>query len=640
MSPAEAPPSVRFPDGTVVPLTSEATAGALLELWRPDDAPKLLAASLDGAPIDLARVVDRPGLLAPLTFEERAGRDVLQHSAAHLVAKALTQVVDSALPIVGPPTDEGFYYDFDVRPLTPEDVGAVAAAAARAVHAREPFVRAEVSREEAERLFARNPHKLALIREIPPGETVSVYRTGDWVDLCLGPHVPDAGRVGGLHLFGASAITSEARTATSSFQRVRGIAFPTHAELEAHLKLRKEAEARDHRTLGAKLELFSFDEDVPGFPFWLPNGMIVVRELERFVTEHLREDGYGEVRTPLLFSDQVFTTSGHLELFRENMFLLEVDGRPYALKPMNCPGSMLIFRSRARSYRELPLRLAEFAPLHRKEASGTLHGLLRVRELVQDDAHLFVSDEQVEPEIRKLLAWIEKAFSTFHLTWSCELSTRPPKFLGEPAEWDRAEATLEGVLRSAGVAYKLAPGEGGFYGPKIDIHIRDSLGRPWQTGTIQLDYQMPKRFGLEYQGADGRLHRPIVIHRTILGTWERFVGVLLEHTNGRLPPWLAPEQVRILPVGERHADAAVDLRDELIQARVRAAIATPDETLGKRVRSAEIDRVPYVVVIGDKELETHAFAVRRRGVKEPVTMSGAELLGHVTERIKSRAFDP
>lgn len=632
--------TVRFPDGTTSSVELGTTAGALLQRWRPDDVAKLLAASLDGVAIDLARVIEHSGSLAPLTFGERAGRDVLQHSAAHVVAKAVTQTIDTALPIVGPPTDEGFYYDFDVRPLTADDLKGIAAAADRSVAAREPFVRGEVPREEAERIFAGNPHKLALIREIPAGETVSVYRTGDWVDLCLGPHVPDTGRLGGLHLFGASAITSESRAATASFQRVRGVAFPTHAELDSHLKLRKEAEARDHRTLGAKLELFSFDEDVPGFPFWLPNGMIVVRELERFVTEHLRESGYGEVRTPLMFSDRVFTTSGHLELFRENMFLLEVDGRPYALKPMNCPGSMLIFRSRARSYRELPLRLAEFAPLHRREASGTLHGLLRVRELVQDDAHLFVTEEQVEPEIRKLLEWIERAFSTFRLTWSCELSTRPPKFLGEPAEWDRAEATLDAVLRGAGVPYKIAPGEGGFYGPKIDIHIRDSLGRPWQTGTIQLDYQMPKRFGLEYQGPDGRLHQPIVIHRTILGTWERFVGVLLEHTNGRLPPWLATEQVRILPVGERHADAANGLRDELAVARVRAAIASPEDTIGKRVRTAEIDRVPYVVVIGDKELEAHTLAVRRRGVKEPTAMSQAEFLGHVTDRIRTRAFEP
>ncbi|MCI4351539.1 MAG: threonine--tRNA ligase, partial [Thermoplasmata archaeon] len=480
----------------------------------------------------------------------------------------------------------------------------------------------------------------AYVEAIAEGDRVSVYRTGDWVDLCRGPHVPDTSWLAGLHVLGFSAITSETRHGGGSFQRVRGVAFPTVAELATYLKQRREAEARDHRVLGPRLEMFTFHDDVPGFPFWLPKGMIVIRELERFVMEHLREAGYSEVRTPLLFSSAVYETSGHWENFRENMFLLEVDGRPYGLKPMNCPGSMLIFGSRARSYRELPLRLAEFAPLHRLEPSGTLHGLTRVRELVQDDAHLFVTEEQVEPEIATLLAWIDRAFSTFHLTWSYELSTRPAKFLGEPAEWDRAEAALERSLKASKVPYKVSPGEGGFYAPKIDIHIRDSLGRPWQTGTIQLDYQMPKRFRLEYQGADGQLHTPIVIHRTILGTWERFLGVLLEHTNGRLPPWLAPVQVRVLPVTDAHAGPASTLVAEFVAENIRAELAPAEETLGKRVRAAELERVPYVVVLGDQEVAHQSAALRVRGEKAPLNLARTELVARITERVRSRSFDP
>ncbi|MCI4344999.1 MAG: threonine--tRNA ligase [Thermoplasmata archaeon] len=640
MSTSKAVHRIRFPDGTEHPVPDGTTVRHALAAWQPERAATYLAATLDGRPVDLETPLGRSGLLVPLTFDDKLGREILQHSAAHVVAKALTLVEPGALPTVGPPTDEGFYYDFDVRPLTPDDQKAVEAAVARIVAAAEPFRREEIDHAAAVDQFRNNHHKIEYIEAIPEGEKVSTYRTGDWVDLCRGPHVPDTSWLGGLHLLGFSAVTSEERHGGGSFQRIRGVAFPTASQLREYLKLRKEAEARDHRVLGAKLELFTFHDDVPGFPFWLPKGMIVIRELERFVTEHLGEAGYSEVRTPLLFSSAIYETSGHWENFRENMFLLEVDGRPYGIKPMNCPGSMLIFGSRARSYRELPMRLAEFAPLHRLEPSGTLHGLTRVRELVQDDAHLFVTEEQVETEIATLLAWIDRAFSTFRLSWSYELSTRPAKFLGEPVEWDRAEAALERCLKASKVAYKISPGEGGFYAPKIDIHIRDSLGRPWQTGTIQLDYQMPKRFRLQYQGADGQLHIPIVIHRTILGTWERFLGVLLEHTNGRLPPWLAPVQLRVLPVTDVHVVAAKSLVEEFVAAHVRAELAPADETLGKRVRAAELERVPYVAVVGDQEVANHTVALRVRGEKAPLTLSRVELLGRVLERLKHRSFDP
>jgi threonyl-tRNA synthetase len=631
---------VHLPDGSRREVLRGTTASKVLNDWAVDRASGFLAASLDGRPIDLATPLDRDATLAPLTFQDRAGRDILQHSGAHLVAKALVNVIPEAKPTVGPPTDDGFYYDFDVRPLLPADLDLVREGMRRSIAEREKFVRREMSKGDAERLFASNPHKLRYIAEVPEGEMVSVYETGTFVDLCRGPHVPDTHWLEGIYLLGFSGIEHGTGDARTSLQRIRGIGFPTRSELESYLKLRIEAEARDHRVVGAKQELFMFVDEAPAFPFWLPKGMVIVRELEKFVTEHLKVSGYSEIRTPLLFAQSVYETSGHWEHYRENMFLTEIDGRTFGWKPMNCPGSMLIFRSRSRSYRELPMRLAEFAPLHRLEASGTLHGLTRVRELVQDDAHLFVTDEQVEGELRQLLAWIREAFTTFRLSWSYELSTRPASFLGESAVWDKAEGTLEKVLKESGTEYRVSPGEGGFYAPKIDIHIRDSLGRPWQTGTIQLDYQMPLRFGLEYQGADGQMHAPVVIHRTILGSWERFLGVFIEHCAGRFPPWLAPVQVRVLPIADRHQAAAVGLADELRADGIRVEIAAAEESISKRVRNAEVDRIPYVLVLGDKEATEGAVTVRTRGSKETQSQSRAEFTAHVLDRIRTRAYDP
>jgi threonyl-tRNA synthetase len=630
---------VKLPDGSRVEVSPGTTAGDVLRRWQPDRASSYLAALWDGLPIDLSRPLERDGVLSPLTFSDRAGREILQHSTAHLVAKGLVETIPEAKPTVGPPTEEGFYYDFDVRPLTPVDLDAVRVAMERSVKAREPFRRRELPKAEAMRLFGANPHKLRYIAEVPEGEPVSVYDTGSFADLCRGPHVPDTSWLEGVYVLGFSAIGGDAQGGPP-LQRVRGVGFPTIAERDAYLKLRAEAEARDHRVIGSRQELFLFVDEAPGFPFWLPKGMIIVRELEKFVTEHLKEAGYSEIRTPLLFAQSVYETSGHWEHYREDMFLSTVDDRVFGWKPMNCPGSMLLFRSRSRSYRELPLRLAEFAPLHRLEASGTLHGLTRVRELVQDDAHIFAMEEQVEDEIRVLIEWIRHAFSTFRLQWSCDLSTRPASFLGEASDWDRAERTLEKLLKESNIEYRASAGEGAFYAPKIDIQVRDSLGRPWQTGTIQLDYQMPRRFGLEYQGPDGKLHTPVVIHRTILGTWERFLGVLIEHTAGRFPPWLAPVQVRVLPVTEQHRAGAQGFSNELATAGVRTELTGTEDSLGKRVRSAELDRIPYVAVIGDKEIAEESVAVRFRGTKEARSMSRAEFLRYVTDRVRRREFDP
>ncbi|MGI0072136.1 MAG: threonine--tRNA ligase [Thermoplasmata archaeon] len=631
---------IRLPDGAERAVDRGTLTGSVLASWAPEKADGFLAALVDGVPVDLTRPLDRHGTLAPLTFEDRAGRDILQHSSAHLVAKAVVETIPDAKPTVGPPTDDGFYYDFDVRPLLPADLDQIKAAMQRSVAGREPFLRREVTKADAERIFASNPHKLRYLSEVPAGEPVSVYETGGFIDLCRGPHVPDTSWLQGVQILGFSGIEREGTESGGSLQRIRGVGFPRHAQLEAFLKLRAEAEARDHRTIGTKQELFLFVDEAPGFPFFLPKGIILLREIEKFVREHLDRAGYLEVRTPQLFAQSVYETSGHWDHYRENMFLSTVGNRQFGWKPMNCPGGMLIFRSRPRSYRELPLRLAEFAPLHRLEASGTLHGLTRVQEMVQDDAHLFVTEEQVEGEVRYLLGWIRDAFTTFRFEWSYEFSTRPANFMGEAAAWDRAEATLGKVLNESGVPYRVSPGEGAFYGPKIDIHIRDSLGRPWQTGTIQLDYQLPLRFGLEYQGADGQLHTPVVIHRTILGSLERFTGVLIEHCAGRFPPWISPVQVRVLPIADRHAPAAQGLADELRAEQIRVEVAAPEESIAKRVRTAEVDRIPYVLVLGDTEAANGTVTVRTRGSRETRTISRPEFAALVRDRVRTRAFDP
>lgn len=629
-----------FADGTKRTVPTGLSAGELLRTWRPEESAQYLAARLDGELIDLARPVERAGVLLPVTFEDRAGREILHHSAAHVVAKAVCEVVPGACPTVGPGTEEGFHYDFDMPPITPELFERVRSSSQRIVNEDQPFERRELGREEALRLFAANPHKREYIERAPAAEAITVYRTGDWTDLCRGPHVPSTRWLAGLYLLGFSGVTKGGVPEGLPLQRLRGVAFPTRVLLEEYRTMRREAEARDHRLLGARLELFHFVEEAPGMPFWLPRGTVVLRELERFVAEHLKEAGYSEVRTPLLFASSVFETSGHWEHFRENMFLTSVDGRPYGIKPMNCPGAMLVFKSRARSYRELPLRLAEWAPLHRLEASGTLHGLTRVREFIQDDAHIFLTEEQIEPEVRTLLKWIERAFSTLELTWRLELSTRPDKFLGEIAQWDRAEEVLRRVLDSSGAPYRVNPGDGAFYGPKIDVYVRDSIGRSWQTGTIQVDYQQPIRFGLEYQGADGALHRPVVVHRTVLGSFERFTGILIEHCAGRFPPWLAPVQVRILPVAERHQAHAFELAAEWRRLGIRTEATDSETTLSKRVRAGEVDKVPYLAVVGDTEVASGQVTLRIHGEKVPRSLTAPAAVDFLTARIRSRAFRP
>ncbi len=631
---------LELPDRTTREVPVGTTAEEVLRHWQPASAGSWLAAQLNGEPIDLRRPLASGGRLAPLTFDDPAGRDIEQHSAAHLVAKAVTELIPEAKPTHGPPTEEGFFYDFQMRPLTAEELPALLDRMHESIRRKDRFEREEVSKEEARRLFAHNPHKLRYLAEAPEGAPVSLYRTGTFVDLCRGPHVPDAGWLEGIHLLGFSSIQPETPEPGATFQRVRGVAFPTKPALDAYLKRRAEAEARDHRVVGPRLELFSFTDELPGFPFWHPKGMVVVRELEAFVREHLAEAGYSEIRTPLLYPQATYETSGHWEHYRENMFLTTADERSFGVKPMNCPGSMMIFRSRSRSYRELPMRLAEFAPLHRLEASGTIHGLLRAREFVQDDAHLFVTEEQILPEVQTLFRWIDRAMRTFRLGWSAELSTRPTKFLGDPAVWDRAERILSEVLEQSGVPFKVSPGEGAFYGPKIDIHLRDSIGRSWQCGTIQLDFQMPLRFGLEYQGTDGGLHTPVVIHRVILGSWERFLGVFLEHCAGWFPPWLAPVQVRVLPVTERQMDRVGEVTAELRAAGVRADATDSADTLSKRIREAETAHVPYIAVLGDQELQHDTVALRVHGQKGQRALSRSDLIALVREKVRTRSYDP
>jgi len=551
-----------------------------------------------------------------LTTRDRQDPDalwVLRHSAAHLLAEAARRLYPGTKVAIGPPIENGFYYDFEFpAPVGEDALERLEEEIRREIAEGREWEREEIGRDEAHRYFdeQQEPYKVELV-DTAEGD-ISLYKQGDFVDLCRGPHLQNAEPIKAIRLLSLAGAYWRGDEKKPQLTRVYGTAFYDSKDLEEHLHRLEEAKRRDHRRLARELDLVDFSELAPGMPFWHPRGMAVWNVLEDLRRRENARRGYHEVRTPQLYDADLWRTSGHWEKFRENMFTLEAEEREYGLKPMNCPGHCLLYAQRARSYRELPLRLAEAGNLHRNELSGTLHGLLRVRHFVQDDAHIYCTPEQVEDEV---LACLDYAFYLYHLLGldvRAELSTRPENRLGTDEEWDRAEGALAAALERQGLEYRVGEGEGIFYGPKIDMHMTDSLGRRWQISTIQLDFQMPQRFGLTYTGSDNAEHTPAMIHRALLGSFERFFGIYLEHTGGDLPLFLAPEQVRVLPVGEEHRADAESLADELRAAGFRAGVDERPETLGKRIRDAEMEKVPYVLVWGDKETRD-SVAVRKRG---------------------------
>ena len=548
---------------------------------------------------------------------------VLRHSSAHLLAEAVRRLYPGVKIAIGPPIEHGFYYDFEFpEPIREDDLPRIEQEIQRELGEGRSWTREEIDADAARERFAAEGEQYKVELVDTAEGPISLYSQGDFTDLCRGPHLQNSKPIKAVKLTGLAGAYWRGDERNTQLTRIYGTAFYSKDDLEAHLARIEEARRRDHRRLGPQLDLFHFSERSPGMPFWHPKGVVLWETLNAIRRRENGKRGYHEVRTPLIYDEHTFITSGHIPKYQDLMFRFDVDAQPMGVKAMNCPGHMLLYGERLRSYRELPLRFSEAAPLHRNELAGTLHGLLRARLFVQDDAHVFCTEEQIQDEIHGMIEYARYLYELFGMSARAELATRPENRLGDDETWDRAEDALRVALEHHEIPYTTAAGEGAFYGPKIDLFMEDSLGRGWQMGTIQIDYQMPSRFGLTYMGADNREHTPVVVHRALYGSFERFLGILVEHYNGAFPFWLAPVQVRLLPVGEGHRDAARGLRDRLVEEGFRADIDERDETLGKRVRDAELERIPFVITYGDRESED-ALAVRERGGERSTEPLGA-----------------
>ena len=642
---------VTLPDGSEKRLAAGSTGADLAKAIGPGLAKAALAVRVDGQVLDLTRPL--PGdmgsvRVAILTDKDPQALDVLRHSSAHVLATAVRQLFPRAKIGFGPPIEDGFYYDFDVpTPFSPEDLEKIEAKMREVAQADYPFVREEVTREEAKRRFVDDPLKLERIDDLGPDEVISIYSDGPFVDLCRGPHVPSTGRIKHFKLLHAAGAYWRGDERRQMLQRIYGTAWFTKEDLEAYLRRLEEAKKRDHRLLGRQLDLFSIQEDVgPGLIFWHPKGAMLQFQLRRFIEDTILARGYQLVYTPNVTREELFLRSGHLPLYAANQFPPMAAGEGesetvrYRAKPMNCPMHILIYAAQQRSYRDLPLRLAEIANVYRNERSGTLHGMLRVRGLTMDDAHIFVRPDQIEDEIFQLLDIVELVLGrTFGLSYRLDLATRPDKKLGADATWDQAERALEEALKHRGATYRIDQGGGAFYGPKIDVKFNDAIGREWQGATIQLDFEQPERFRLEYAGEDNRPHRPVMIHRAIYGTMERFVGFLIEHFAGAFPLWLSPEQVRVLPIADTQLPAASAVHARLVAAGIRSSVDDRNETLNYKIRDAELHKLPYMGVVGQREADAGTVAVRVRGSeKKQVVLPVAEFLAKLEEEVRTRSL--
>ncbi len=607
--------TVTLPDGSRREVPAGTTVRTLMADLPPRLAKSALAAVVDGALVDLSFPLDADAALRLVTPGDPEALDLYRHSTAHLMAAAVMALFPDAQCGIGPATDDGFFYDFVVsRPFVPEDLAAIEAKMKEFAKRDLPYDRRMLPKADAMRLFEGRgePLKVQLIEE-KGGPVVSCYGIDDvFVDFCTGPHVPSTGKLKAFTVLSASNAYWKGDAKNQPMQRIYGTAFFSDADLKAHLDRIEEAKKRDHRKLGKELGLFMFHPWAPGEPFWLAKGTRLVNTLGDYMRAILATEGYLEMRTPLVFNKALWETSGHWEHYRENMFLFETDEQAYGLKPMNCPGHMLVFGSEVRSYRDLPYRIHDQSVLHRYEASGVMSGLTRVREFIMDDAHIFLAEDQIGEEVERLLRLVQRVYGDFGLAPEMKLSTRPEQYLGEKATWDHAEAALKQALASAGQAYTVNEGDGAFYGPKIDFAVTDALGRKWQCATIQLDYQLPQRFKLKYIGADNTEHMPVVMHRAIFGSLERFIALLLEHYAGALPLWFAPVQAVVLPIADRHLAYAATVRDRLAAAGLFVELDERQEKIGYKIREAQLQKVPYMLVVGDREAEQGAVSVRTR----------------------------
>ena len=560
-------------------------------------------------------VILKDGSLGEQSFEDRDGARTFRHTTSHILAQAVKKLYPDAKLAIGPAIDDGFYYDFEFSsPISSDDFKAIEKEMKKIVKERLPMERFTLPREEAIALMKeRNEsYKVELIEDLPEDAVISFFRQGDFVDLCAGPHLSNTGYVKAFRLTSLAGAYWRGNEKNKMLTRIYGTSFPDKEQLEAHLARIEEAKKRDHRKLGKELGLFTLMEEGPGFPFFLPKGMILKNTLIDYWRKLHEREGYQEISTPILLNKKLWETSGHRDHYRENMYTTEIDEEEFAVKPMNCPGGMLVYKSQPRSYRDLPLRIGELGLVHRHEKSGQLHGLMRVRCFTQDDAHIFMTQEQITDEIKGVMRLINEVYSKFGFIYHVELSTRPENSIGSDEDWELATQGLRKALEEIGMEYVVNEGDGAFYGPKIDFHLEDSLGRTWQCGTIQLDFQLPMRFEAEYMGADGEKHRPIMIHRVVYGSIERFIGILIEHYAGKFPLWLAPVQVKVLPISEKFFGYAGDILQSLKAAGIRCEMDNRDEKIGYKIRSAQMEKVPYMLIVGQKEEESQTVSVRSR----------------------------
>ncbi|MFB7816965.1 threonine--tRNA ligase [Paenibacillus chitinolyticus] len=633
---------VKLPDGSVREYSRGTTIEEVAQSISPGLRKNAFGGKLNGKPVDLNTSIDRDSAVEIITPDSAEGLDIYRHSTAHLMAQAIKRIYGSkAVKLgIGPVIEDGFYYDLDLeKPLSTEDLAAIEKEMEKIAGENLPIVRRAVSREEALRIFGdmEDPLKLELIRDLPEEAEISVYEQGEFLDLCRGPHLPSTGRIKAFKLLNVAGAYWRGDSANKMLQRIYGTSFPKKAQLDEHLHLLEEAKKRDHRKLGKELGLFMFSEEAPGMPFYLPKGMTIRTELESFARELQRQREYDEVRTPFMMNRRLWEQSGHWDHYKDNMYFTDVDDTSFALKPMNCPGHMLIYKNSLHSYRELPIRLAEYGQVHRHEMSGALNGMMRVRTFCQDDAHLFVRPDQIEEEIGRVIELIDHIYGVFGFEYKIELSTRPEDSMGSQELWDQAEASLKNVLDNRGIEYRVNEGDGAFYGPKIDFHILDALKRSWQCGTIQLDFQMPEKFDLTYIGEDSLKHRPVVIHRAVYGSVDRFIGIITEHYSGAFPLWLAPVQVKLLPVSDHYADYAMLVKKSLDERGIRAEVDLRNEKLGYKIREAQLEKVPYMFVLGENEKNTGTAAVRKRGEGDQGPQSIEEIWGRILEEIRSKA---
>jgi threonyl-tRNA synthetase len=633
---------VQLPDGSQREVPDGATVADVAASIGRGLAKAALAGKVNGKVVDLYTPVSDNAKIEIVTPKSEAGLDTIRHSTAHLMAMAVQELFPGTQVTIGPVIENGFFYDFGTdRPFTDEDLRNIEAKMTEIVKRDLPVRREVLTREEAIETFEKlgEKYKVEIIKGIPGDEPLTVYHQGDWFDLCRGPHVPSTGRLGAFKLTSVAGAYWRGDERNAMLQRIYGTAWADKDELSAYLTRIEEAHARDHRKLGKQLGLFMFSHFAPSMPVFLPKGAAIYNELIDFVRKFYARDGYSEVVTPLIWDTEIFKISGHYDNYKDNMFFSEVDEREYGVKPMNCPGHTQIFAMERRSYRDLPIRYADFARLHRYERSGVTHGLVRVRSFAQDDAHLFVTDDQIESEIDRELRLIKEIYDIFDFKEvRIALSTRPEKRLGDDAMWDNAESALENALKKNGVEYHINPGEGAFYGPKLEFQVTDAIGRPWQLGTIQLDYALPARFELRYIGADNSEHQPVMIHRAILGSLERFIGIIIEHFAGAFPLWLAPVQASVLPLSEKFLDYGRETTAKIRAAGLRVETDGSNEKLGAKIRDAQLKKIPYMLVVGEKEVAAGTVSVRKRTGGEQLSMSIDEFVAEAGRVIAGRSL--